>query len=278
MTEAEYTEKADAFRERWGGVAGGVYYGCVACIDGLAVRIREPTPEDTALGCTPASYRTRKGCFAVNVQALCDQQTRFLFVAPRSCGSTHDSSAWDMCDLKKHLDEHPLPDGFFIAGDEGYLSKEGIITPYPGRNLTPERDAFNYVHSHHRQCIERAFGLLYARFKVLRDGLNKELVNVYATITACCVIHNICMDRNTGEGWSGLVENEEAWLAVRAMVPRVDDTLGRDDTVEDPDSTFRSRRSRETNNARDYVPVRDRLTRDLAALNFNRPSAVDQRQ
>ena len=86
------------------------------------------------------------------------------------------------------------------------------------------------------------------------------------------------MDRNTGEGWSGLVENEEAWLAVRAMVPRVDDTLGRDDTVEDPDSTFRSRRSRETNNARDYVPVRERLTRDLAALNFKRPSAVDQRQ
>ena len=69
MTEAEYTEKADAFRERWGCIAGSVYYaGCVACIDGPAVRIREPTPDDTALGCTPASYRSRKGCFAVSVQ------------------------------------------------------------------------------------------------------------------------------------------------------------------------------------------------------------------
>ena len=77
--------------------------------------------------------------------------------------------------------------GFSKAGDEGYLSKEGVITPYPRRNLTPERDAFNYVHSHRRLCIERAFGLLYARFKVLRDGLNKELVNVYTTIKLLAV-------------------------------------------------------------------------------------------
>ena len=117
--------------------------------------------------------------------------------------------------------------GFSKAGDEGYLSKEGVITPYPRRNLTPERDAFNYVHSHRRLCIERAFGLLYARFKVLRDGLNKELVNVYATITACCVIHNIiyiininiCKDpgntsAQAGEGWSGLVQY---WLQCTAM-------------------------------------------------------------
>ena len=83
--------------------------------------------------------------------------------------------------------------GFSKAGDEGYLSKEGVITPYPRRNLTPERDAFNYVHSHRRLCIERAFGLLYARFKVLaarwvEQGTRQRLRDYQA---ACCVIHNI---------------------------------------------------------------------------------------
>jgi len=40
-TEAERARVADGFRERWS-VGGGVYYGCIACLDGLAVRVREP--------------------------------------------------------------------------------------------------------------------------------------------------------------------------------------------------------------------------------------------
>ena len=132
-----------------------------------------------------------------------------------------------MCDLKKHIDEHPLPHGFFKSRRRRLPEQGGRHHTLP-EALTPERDAFNYVHSHRRLCIDRAFArLLYARFTVLRDGLNKELVNVYATITACCVIHNIiyiininiCKDpgntsAQAGEGWSGLVQY---WLQCTAM-------------------------------------------------------------
>ena len=71
-----------------------------------------------------------------------------------------------MCDLKKHLDEHPLPHGFFKSRRRRLPEQGGRHHTLP-EALTPERDAFNYVHSHRRLCIERAFGLLYARFKVL---------------------------------------------------------------------------------------------------------------
>lgn len=54
---------------------------------------------------------------------------------------------------------------------------------------------FNQSHSETRQVIERAFALLKGRFRRLKY-LHMNRVNVIPkTILACCVLHNICLNK-----------------------------------------------------------------------------------
>jgi len=174
-----------------------------------------------------------------------------------------------MCSLKRWLDDHPLPAPYFICGDEAYLSKAGIVVPYPKPQnypLSTDRDAFNYVHSSTRQCIERAFGLLYARFGRLRHGIDKQLLNCYTTITAACIVHNLAIDRNENEGWAGLVADEAEWNAVYA------EANTRDRTDEVQPAAFSAARGQEQTLTTDRIGRRAELTAALAAINFTRPA------
>jgi hypothetical protein len=41
-----------------------------------------------------------------------------------------------------------------------------VLTPWPGRGLGRWKDAFNYLLSHSRQSIERAFGMVIQRWGI----------------------------------------------------------------------------------------------------------------
>jgi hypothetical protein len=170
--------------------------------------------------------------------------------------------------LKRWLDDHPPDDPYFICGDDAYLSKAGIVTPHSQPQNQPisfDCEAFNFVHSSTRQCIERALGLLYARFGRLRHGLDKQLLNCYTTITAACIVHNLAIDRNENEGWAGLVADEAEWSAVYAAANT------RDRTDEVQPAAFSASRGREQSMTTDYVVRRAELTAELAAIRFARP-------
>ena len=69
----------------------GHMWGCVGALDGIAIRMWEPTASDC---CNPRSYYNRKGFHALNCQAMVDSHGRFLWMDIRTPGSTHDSVAW----------------------------------------------------------------------------------------------------------------------------------------------------------------------------------------
>jgi len=70
--------------------------GCVAAMDGIAIKIAEPCVNDVP---NPSTYFNRKGFFALNIQAMCDSSYRFLYVSALTPGSTHDSTAFAMSGL-----------------------------------------------------------------------------------------------------------------------------------------------------------------------------------
>ena len=95
--------------------------------------------------------------------------------------------------------------------DSGYQNMPGFLTPYKGeryhlnlyrgrnRGPTKEEEWFNYRHSSLRNVIERCFGVLKARFPILRDMPHGFSVKTQKYIpTACCAIHNFIRmhDRN----------------------------------------------------------------------------------
>jgi len=62
----------------------------IGALDGIAIRLAGPPASSTV---KTAEFHRRKFFFALNVQALCDGDTRFIYVATGAPGSMHDSAA-----------------------------------------------------------------------------------------------------------------------------------------------------------------------------------------
>ena len=91
----------------------------------------------------------------------------------------------------------PLSAGYFIVGDGGYPCSElpvAIITPYREPLQGRVQSRFNHHHAKARSIIERAFGMLKARWRSLFfRALEVDHTFVPSVITACAVLHNICL-------------------------------------------------------------------------------------
>ncbi|KAG7483551.1 hypothetical protein MATL_G00039540 [Megalops atlanticus] len=89
------------------------------------------------------------------------------------------------------------PDGHFILTDGGYPCLKHplpLITPYkrPVQGVGAQR--FNSHHSRARSIIERAFGMRKTRFwAIFLQALEVHHTFVPHVITACAVLHNICL-------------------------------------------------------------------------------------
>jgi DDE superfamily endonuclease len=112
--------------------------GCAGALDGIVIRIREPSATEVA---NPVTYFNRKGMIALCVQAVCDSNYRFTFASSLCPGSTHDSVAFAASSFSTFLQKPPevgLLHEYWIATDEAYCFSDRILTPWPGRALPRE--------------------------------------------------------------------------------------------------------------------------------------------
>lgn len=66
------------------------------------------------------------------------------------------------------LDEEVVQDGStFILGDSGFASSNIMLTPFPNAVAASKEERYNTAHKHARNVIERAFGVLKARWRCL---------------------------------------------------------------------------------------------------------------
>lgn len=121
-------------------------------------------------------YRNRKGTLSQNVLAACDFDLKFTYILAGWEGSAHDARV-----LSDAQVDHGFytPKGRYWLGDAGYGNSEFIMTPYRGvrYHLKEQRQAdqkpqnakelFNLRHSSLRNVIERIFGVLKRKFKIL---------------------------------------------------------------------------------------------------------------
>lgn len=87
---------------------------------------------------------------------------------------------------------------FCCLGDSGYPLEPWLITPYRNPLENSAESYFNEQHSKGRSIIERAFGLLKARFRCLLAAreLHYNPVKAALILNACCALHNICLEFN----------------------------------------------------------------------------------
>ncbi|XP_056689106.1 uncharacterized protein [Spinacia oleracea] len=145
----------------------------------------------------------------MNVMCACSFDMRFTFVMVGWEGTANDSRIFWETITNREESKFPMPPKrkYYLV-DLGYTNMHGFLTPYRGeryhlrdyrgaRNPQGPEEIFNYTHSSLPNVIERCFGVLKARFPILKDMPPYDLKRQKYIILSCCVVHNfikMCKD------------------------------------------------------------------------------------
>ncbi|CAO2210357.1 unnamed protein product [Urochloa humidicola] len=165
---------------------------CIGAIDGTHVRASVPKNIEHA-------FRGRKSFATQNVMAVVDFDLRFTYVLAGWEGSAHDALV--LRDALERENGLRVPQGKFYLVDGGYGAKPRFLPPFRGvryhlnewgsNPVQNEKELFNLRHSSLRVTVERAFGILKRRFKILDDATPFFPFPTQVDIVcACCIIHN----------------------------------------------------------------------------------------
>lgn len=194
-TEAMFESIANDFQNKWN------FPNCVGCIDGKHIRIRCPSNSGSM-------YYNYKQYFSEVLQAVSDANYRFICVDIGAFGKQSDGGIFANSSLYAHLQnkslnipkDKPLPQSNLVLphvflGDEAYPLKTYLMKPYPKRDLQEEEEVFNYRLSRARRIVECAFGILTAKWRVLKRDMEIYPDKVEIVVKCTCILHNIIIDR-----------------------------------------------------------------------------------
>lgn len=177
---------------------------CAGAIDGTHFNMHQPLG-----GPRSADYFDRKSNFSIVMQAVVDSNLRFLDFYVGEPGSVHDtrvlhkSKLWDQA-RGGHIFQSPvvMADGVaftpFILGDAGYPLLPWLMTPFlTTQALSAAQRNYNHWHSSTRMVVERAFGMLKNRWRLLLGKAQiRDPVRMCKIVAACIALHNFCLSQN----------------------------------------------------------------------------------
>ena len=103
--------------------------------------------------------------------------------------------------------------------DSGYCNANGFLAPYRGQRYhlkefgghrpNTAEEYFNMKHSKPRNVIERCFGLLKGRWKILASPSFFSIETQVRIIMACCLLHNLIRKFMSHDPQETVLEEEE---------------------------------------------------------------------
>eukprot|EP00897_Mesotaenium_endlicherianum_P004412 jgi/Mesen1/399/ME000010S_10863 len=88
--------------------------------------------------------------------------------------------------------------GCWVAGDRSFPLLNWLLVPYAAENISWAQQTFNEKVEEALKVAKDAFGRLKGRWKFLQKRTEVKLQDLPAVLGACCVLHNICEQRNEG--------------------------------------------------------------------------------
>ncbi|XP_074356155.1 uncharacterized protein LOC141695845 [Apium graveolens] len=161
--------------------------GAIGALDGTLIHVIVPASQQ-------ARYRGRgrDECYQ-NVLEICDFNMIFTFVWDGWEGVAHDSRILTEVVVDTDFDKYYLCDA-------AYANTRGFITPYKntrywqvdfrGRRALTKEEKFNLAHVQLRNVIERAYGVLKARFPILKQMPPYTFATQKDIVIACFAVHN----------------------------------------------------------------------------------------
>ncbi|KAI3734087.1 hypothetical protein L6452_13548 [Arctium lappa] len=169
-------------------------WGAIGTLDGTLVHVIVPASHQTA-------YRGRGGgrCYQ-NVLGICDFNMMFTFVWAGWEGIAHDSRVLNEVAFNTTSGFPFPPEDKYYLCDAAYSNARGFLAPYRNtrywladfrrRRALSKEERFNHAHAQLRNVIERAYGVLKARFPILKQMAPFPFTKQRNVVIACFAIHN----------------------------------------------------------------------------------------
>lgn len=179
---------------------------CIGALDGKHIEIIKPANSGS-------EYFNYKKHFSIVLMALVNAQYNFIYVNAGIQGRISDGGVFNGTNLYRLLENNnlnlPPPQSlpgrqqncpYVIVGDDAFALSKHLMKPYPGTQITgtPER-TFNYRLSRARVVSENAFGILSAKFRVLRQPILLSPSKATIITLTCIYLHNF-LRRNICSG------------------------------------------------------------------------------
>ncbi|KAM3192559.1 hypothetical protein ACQJBY_069652 [Aegilops geniculata] len=207
------------------------FKGCIGAIDGTHIPVIVPAKET-------CNYMGRHSYTNQNVLAVCDFDMRFTFVVAGWAGSVHDTRIFHHS-IEKYATTYPAPpkDMYYLV-DSSYPTRVGYLAPYKGttyhlaefragrRPPSGKFEVFNHDHSALQNVIERSFGVLKQKWRILRDVPHFKVGSQTMIISACMTLHNFIRDSKLRDKeFDKCDENENYMPVVSRSTPLLGDAV-----------------------------------------------------
>ena len=138
----------------------------------------------------------------VNVQAVSDHLSQFIYFAVAGPGVMGDNTAVRECDLYDLIQNLTIP--YCVIGDAAYQPTEHLVSMYYGTNKSrKEFDNFNFYASQLRIRVEMAFGLMTKKWGILWRSLIINMRNTKYLAYAIALLHNYCINERIEDPTGG---------------------------------------------------------------------------
>ncbi|XP_039138704.1 protein ALP1-like [Dioscorea cayenensis subsp. rotundata] len=181
---------------------------------------------------------------------------QFIYVLSGWEGSAHDGRV--LRDVVTKPNGLKVPNGFYYLVDSGYANCPGFLAPFrgqryhlsswaDGRQPLTAQEFFNMKHASARNVIERTFGLLKIRWKILASPSFYNIATQRRIINACCLLHNFIRKEMEEDPAESEIDNlmlgentEDDVDNITAVDPTDEWTQFRNDMAVDMFNTWRS--------------------------------------
>ena len=239
----------------------------IGCIDRKHVRIECPKLSRTL-------YYNYNGFYSLVLMAVCDTNYCFSLIDIGQYSSNNDSrvlatskmgqlckdNEMNLPSSSKIFESDDFDFTYFLLGDEIFLLKPWLMWQFPGKNATKEERVYNYRHSRARGCIENAFRILSARWRIFQKKIRATVKHFESYTLACLALHNyLCQTKNAGYSPSGFADSPFEWRSLN----------NRNNAFEDLSRTYGSRVAREA------LEIRSELKHYMNSQEGSLPWQVD---
>ncbi|XP_049293583.1 putative nuclease HARBI1 isoform X3 [Anopheles funestus] len=201
-TREEWLKVADDFYEKW------QFPHATGAIDGKHVPIKAPAKSDS-------EYFNYQHFFSIVLLGIVDANCNFMFVDVGCKGRISDGGVLRTSRLHNLLENNRLqiPEAemlrgstslmripYMLLGDKAFAFTNNCIRPFGGiTDRGSIERIFNERHSKARRTVEMAFGILTARFRVLRTPIELNLQTASKVVLTCVYLLNYIRRNVSGQ-------------------------------------------------------------------------------